>query len=47
MKHARKSGLQMVLINLPRERLSPEMLAHRRNIAWPQVALTAQAAAAS
>jgi uncharacterized LabA/DUF88 family protein len=41
MKHARKSGLQMVLINLPNERIAQELLAHadsRREIAWPAIA---------
>lgn len=51
MKHARKAGLQMVLINLPNEKLAPELLAHtdfQRPITWPaaQVIPTLQATAA-
>jgi uncharacterized LabA/DUF88 family protein len=39
MKHARKAGLQVVLIQLPNSNLAREMLSHtdpRRSIAWPQ-----------
>ncbi len=38
MKHARKAGLQIVLIELPNSTLAPEILEHcdfRRSVAWP------------
>ena len=38
MKHARKAGLQVVLINLPDQKLAPELLWHadfKRPIGWP------------
>jgi uncharacterized LabA/DUF88 family protein len=38
MKHARRSGLQIVLVELPGSKPTPELLAHsdfRRKIAWP------------
>ncbi|MCB8880950.1 NYN domain-containing protein [Acidisoma cellulosilytica] len=38
MKHGRKSGIQMVLISLPGQRLAPELFEHadfKRTIAWP------------
>jgi len=38
MKHARKAGLQVVLVGLPNSTLAPELLEHcdfRRPIAWP------------
>ena len=38
MKHARKAGLQVVLIGLPNGRSTPELLWHsdfERKIAWP------------
>lgn len=38
MKHARKSGLQVVLISLPNHKCAPELLWHsdyERRIAWP------------
>lgn len=38
MKHARKAGLQVVLIALPNGRTTPELLWHadfRRLVAWP------------
>ena len=38
MKHARRAGLQVVLIAVPGYTPAPELLAHsdfRRNIAWP------------
>jgi uncharacterized LabA/DUF88 family protein len=38
MKHARKAGLQVVLIELPGHRLVPELFAHtdiRRTVPWP------------
>jgi uncharacterized LabA/DUF88 family protein len=38
MKHARKSGLQVVLIELPNHHCAPELLWHadfHRKIAWP------------
>jgi uncharacterized LabA/DUF88 family protein len=39
MKHARKAGLQVVLISLPNHANAPELLWHsdfERQIAWPQ-----------
>ncbi len=39
MKHARKSGIQVVLISLPNGRIAPELLWHadfERKIAWPK-----------
>jgi uncharacterized LabA/DUF88 family protein len=51
MKHARKAGLQMVLVKLPTENIAGELLAHadfKREITWPQfVPALAQAAAQS
>ena len=38
MKHARRSGIQVVLIELPNCKPTPDLLAHsdfRRKIAWP------------
>ncbi len=38
MKHARKSGLQVVITILPKAKLAPELLAHadiRREVQWP------------
>jgi hypothetical protein len=38
MKHARKSGLQMVLIELPKQRTAAELTWHsdmRRLVKWP------------
>lgn len=40
MKHARISGLQVVLASLPNHRVAPELLWHsdfERRIAWPPV----------
>ena len=37
-KHGRKEGVQIVLVELPRTRLAPELLAHvdfKRAVAWP------------
>ncbi|MBI4877328.1 MAG: hypothetical protein HY822_22100 [Acidobacteria bacterium] len=37
-KHGRKSGIQIVLVELPGLRLAPELLAHvdfKRVIVWP------------
>jgi uncharacterized LabA/DUF88 family protein len=39
MKHARISGLQIVLIELPNHKLAPELTWHadlRRSVGWPQ-----------
>ncbi len=50
MKHARKAGLQVVLIQLPNERLSPELLAHAdfsRKIGWPEAVIPVAAGAAA
>jgi Uncharacterized conserved protein len=41
MKHARKEGIQVILVQLPGEKLSSELLAHadfRREVSWPAVA---------
>lgn len=38
MKHARKSGIQVVVVELPNRRLPPELLTHadiHRKIGWP------------
>lgn len=38
MKHGRKSGIQMILISLPGQRLAPELYEHadfKRTIPWP------------
>lgn len=38
MKHARKAGLQVVLIRFPNSLLAPELLEHAdylREVAWP------------
>jgi uncharacterized LabA/DUF88 family protein len=38
MKHARKAGLQVVMISFPNQKLAPELLWHTdftRRIAWP------------
>lgn len=53
MKHARKAGLQMILVKLPNEKLAPELLSHadfERLIDWPQITaapLAAQVAVAA
>ncbi|WP_227321278.1 NYN domain-containing protein [Acidisoma silvae] len=38
MKHGRKSGIQMILVSLPGQRLAPELFEHadfKRTIVWP------------
>jgi uncharacterized LabA/DUF88 family protein len=40
MKHARKAGLQIVLLTFPDHRVAPEMLEHadyKREVVWPKV----------
>lgn len=38
MKHGRKAGLQIIMIEVPGSRLAPELLTHcdfKRTVAWP------------
>lgn len=39
MKHGRKAGLQVVIVELPGQKLAPELLAHadfKRSLKWPE-----------